>query len=150
MYAKAGEMLPLPLLLLPKTNHYKKLYHRKTQPTPNYPHSTYTHTYTHMKLYTRTHTQRGGAHFQLPLFEFGIFHIHIPYSIFHIPYIPVPPAALDFPVCLVVAMLHARAVNRYNERNVQYSTLKKVTVMSGLYFSLCFFHMHNTNTKISN
>lgn len=85
MYAKAGEMLPLPLLLLlPKTNHYKKLYHRKTQPTPNYPHSTYTHTYTHMKLYTRTHTQRGGAHFQLPLFEFGIFHIHIPYSIFHI------------------------------------------------------------------
>lgn len=96
------------------------------------------HMHTHTKLYTRTHTQRGGA-------TSNCRYLNLAYStyIFHIPYIPVPPAALDFLVCLVVAMLHARAVNRYNERT--YSTLKKVTVMSGLYFSLCFFHMHNTN-----
>lgn len=145
MYAKAGEMLPL---LLPKTNHYKKLYHRKTQPTPNYPHSTYTHTQTctRTRNYTHERTHSEGERTS------NCRYLNLAYSthIFHIPYIPVPPAALDFPVCLVVAMLHARAVNRYNERNVQYSTLKKVTVMSGLYFSLCFFHMHNTNTKISN
>lgn len=85
MYAKAGEMLPT-LPLLPKTNHYKKLYHRKTQPTPNYPHSTYTYTHTDTCTRTRnyTHERTHSEGERLPIAAIWIWHIPHTYSIFHI------------------------------------------------------------------
>lgn len=138
MYAKAAERE----MLLPKTNHYKKLYHRKTQPTPNYPHSVFTHTHTptHTWNYTheRTHTRaegEGAADFQLPLFEFGIFQYRLPRLTFQSAALVVVLVVVGGGgVCVRVYMLHARAVNRYKRQ--------KKWQLCPVYFSLLLLYSY--------